>query len=90
MDLVTRTVQEARIDKHDTILGGADALLEVDRGAALLIHDAHFQSEARQLQHVLNAAEQLVGKGGFFRTVHFGLDDVNAAGFAVADAVHCS
>ncbi len=38
---------------------------------------------ARQAERVLDAAEQLVGEGDFFRPVHLGLDDIDRAGAAV-------
>ncbi len=40
MDLVAGTVEEAGVDEHDALQGVLDAGLEVDRGAALLVHDA--------------------------------------------------
>ena len=65
--------------KATRALGGGDAGLEVDTGAALLVHDAHFQGMPRQLEQVFDAAEQLVGEGHFGRAVHLRLDDVDAA-----------
>ena len=41
----------------------------------------------RQPQELLYAAEQLIGKGHFGRAVHFGFDDIDAAGAAVFDAI---
>ncbi len=41
----------------------------------------------RQAQQLLDAAKQLVGERHFGGAVHLGLDDVDAAGAAVADAV---
>jgi hypothetical protein len=70
-----------------TRLGGGDAGLEVDAGAALLVHDAELDGAVGQAQQLLDAAEQLAGKGHFGRAVHLGLDDVDAAAAAVADAV---
>ena len=65
-------------------LGGADALLEVHRGAALLVHDADLQRVAREAERVLDAAEQLDGERDLLGAVHLRLDDVDAAGAAVA------
>jgi hypothetical protein len=45
-------VEEAGVDEKDAILRRADAFLEVHRGAALLIHDAHFQGVSRYAQGV--------------------------------------
>ena len=63
---------------------GADARLQVDGGAPLLVHDAHLERVARQRQHVLDAGEQLVGEGHFVRPVHLRLDDIDRARAAVA------
>ena len=87
MDLVAGTVEEAGVDKHHALAGRLDAGLEVDRGTALLVHDPDFQRVARQLQHVFDAAEQLVGERGFFRAVHLRLNDVHRTGAAVLAAV---
>ncbi|MCY1391936.1 hypothetical protein D9M71_67910 [compost metagenome] len=86
VDLVTGAVEEAGVDEHHALGGFPDAGLEVDRGAALLVHDADLQGVARQAEDVLDAAEQLAGEGDFFRAVHLRLDDVHAAGAAVLAA----
>ena len=86
VDLVAGAVEEAGVDEHHAILGRLDAGLQVHGGAALLVHDADLQGVARQAEDVLDAAEQLVGEGGFFRTVHLRLDDIHAAGAAVLAA----
>ena len=46
-----------------SVARGVDAGLEVGRGAAFLVHDAHLQRVARQAQDVLDAGEQRVGQG---------------------------
>ena len=61
-----------------------DARLQIDGGAALLVHDAHLQGVARQAEQVFDAREQLVGEGDLVRPVHLRLDDVDRAGAAVA------
>src|SRR5437667_12778915 len=38
MDLVAGTVEETGVDEHDALRGVLNAGLEVDRGAALLVH----------------------------------------------------
>ncbi len=43
MDFVAGAVEEASIDEDHTFFCCADCFLEVDRGAALLIHDADLQ-----------------------------------------------
>src|SRR5690625_5089200 len=41
--LITGAVEETGVDEDGAILGGADALLEVDGSAPLFVHDAHLQ-----------------------------------------------
>ena len=83
MNLVAGTVQKAGVDKHDALAGRFDARLEVDRRAALFVHDADFERITRQREHVFDAAEQLVGEGGFFSAVHFRFNDINRTRAAV-------
>jgi hypothetical protein len=45
-----------------TRLGGGDAGLQVDAGAALLVHDAQLDGAVGQAQQLLDAAEQLAAK----------------------------
>ena len=71
--------------KHDAMPRGADALLQVDGGAALLVHDADLERVARQAERVLDAVEQLVGEGDLLGPVHLRFDDVDRAGAAVAE-----
>src|SRR5690606_22052113 len=82
--LVAGTVEETGVDKGHAVLRSADAGLEVDAGAALLVHDADLEGVARQTDEVFDATEQLVGEGDFGRAVHLRLDDVDAAGARVA------
>ena len=83
MDLVAGAVEEAGIDEADPLRGVLDAGLEVDRGAALLVHDADLHGVFRQRQHLLDLAEQLAGQRDFVGAVHLRLDDVDRAGAAV-------
>ena len=83
VDLVAGAVQETGVDEHHPVSGGFDAGLEVDRGAALLVHDADLEGVLRQAEHVLDAAEQLTGERDLVGSVHLGLDDVDGAGAAV-------
>jgi hypothetical protein len=53
-------------------------------GAAFLVHHAHLDRVARQPEQVFHRIEQIVGEGAFLRPVHLGLDDIDAAGAAVA------
>jgi hypothetical protein len=57
VDLVAGAVEKAGVDEHDAVRRGGDAGLEVDRGAPLLVHDAHLEGVAGEPQHVLDAAE---------------------------------
>ncbi len=84
MDLVAGTVEEAGIDEADALGGVLDAGLEVDRGAALLVHDADLHGIGRQRQHLLDLAEQFAGQRDLVGAMHFRLHDINRAGAAVA------
>ena len=84
VNLVAGPIQEARVDKYHPLLCRADAFLEIDRGAALFVHDADFESVTLQVKSVFYALEQLDRGRCFFGPMEFGLDDVDAAGFAVA------
>src|SRR6201999_2611156 len=83
VDLVAGAVQETGVDEHDPVRGGLDARPEVDRGAALLVHDADLQRALRQAEDVLDAAEQLAGERDLVRPVHLRLDYVDRPGAAV-------
>ena len=84
VDLVAGAIEEAGIDEEHPRFHGADAFLEVDGGAPLLVHEADLDGVARQTEHVLDRGEQIVGEGDLFRPVHLRLDDVDRAGPAVA------
>jgi hypothetical protein len=84
VDLVAGAVEEAGVDEDQPLARRADAFLEVQRGAPLLVHDADLEGIARQVEDVLDACEQLGGERDFVRTVLFRLDDVYAAVAAVA------
>ena len=86
MDLVAGAVEEAGVDEATRSLRGADACLEVDGGAPLLVHDADLDRVARQAQRIFDAVEQLVREGDLVWPVHLRLDDVDRAGAAVARA----
>ncbi|MCY1297111.1 hypothetical protein D9M70_465380 [compost metagenome] len=93
MDLVAGAIEEAGVDEDDALAGSADAFLEVDRGAALLVHDAHLHGVGGHAERLFDAREDLAGKGDFFRSVHLRLDDIHRslagvhAAAAVADIV---
>jgi hypothetical protein len=57
----------------------ADALLQVDRRAPLLIHDADLERIGFEVIHRFDTREQRIGERSFVRSVHLGLDDVDAA-----------
>ena len=84
---VAGAIEETGIDEGHAAAGGVDAGLQVDAGAALLVHDAQLHGAVGQAQQLLHAAEQLVGKGDFGRAMHFRLHDVDAALARVAQAV---
>ena len=84
MDLVAGTIEETGVDEHDALRGVLDAGLEVDRGAALLVHDPDFDGVIGQRQHLFDPAEQLAGQRDFVWTMHLRLHDIDRAGAAVA------
>src|SRR5690606_3359943 len=90
VNFVTGTIKEASVDKGHTVLGCPDALLQVDRGASLLVHDAHLDGVKLQTQQLFNAREQFAGKFHFGRPVHFRLHDINVAVAGVAQFVELS
>jgi hypothetical protein len=59
VDLVAGAVEEAGVDEHNTLAGSADAFLEVDGGAALLVHDAHLDGVGRHAESCLDAAVKI-------------------------------
>ena len=83
VDLVAGAVKEAGVDEHHPVCGGLDAGLQVERGAALLVHDADLDGGRRQAEHVLDAGEQLGGERHLVGPVHLRLDDVDRSGAAV-------
>jgi hypothetical protein len=48
--------------KATAVARGADAFLEVDAGAAFLVHDAKLHRMARQAQHILDPVEGFAAK----------------------------
>ena len=82
--LVAGPVEEAGVDETHALGCRADALLEVHRGAALLVHDAHLQRVGGHAQRRLDTCKELVGEGDFLRPVHLRLDDVERPGARVA------
>ena len=77
MDFVARTVQEPGVDECHPMLGRTDALLEVGRGAAFLVHDAQFHGIARKTQDIFNHVKDFYGKLHLVRPMHLGFDDIN-------------
>ena len=77
VDLIASAIQEAGVDEGHPMPGCADAFLEVDRGAALFVHDADLHGVGRQPERLLDLGEHRIREGDFFRPVHLGLDDVD-------------
>ena len=85
VDLVAGAVEEAGVDEDDAVLRGADALLEVERGAPLLVHDAHLERVARAGRaRPRSRPNSSSANADLLRPVHLRLDDVDGAGAAVA------
>ena len=65
--------------------GGADALLEVDGRAPLLVHDADLQGVRSEAEGLLHPGKERHRGCHLFRSVHLRPDDVDAAGAAVRE-----
>ena len=65
VNLVARTVEEARIDEHDALAHSANTLGEIDRCAALFVHDADLERIGFKPEQFFDATEQCVGKRDF-------------------------
>ena len=85
--LVAGAVQETGVDESHAALGSGDTGFQVGAGASLFVHDAQLDSGRLHANDFFDAAKQLVGERDFGGAVHFGLDDVDAAGAAVAQGV---
>ena len=83
MDLVTRAIEEARVDEHDTLTHSTDAFGKVDCRAAFFIHYANLDRIGLELEHVFNSSEQRVGKRDLVGAVHLRFDDIDATGATV-------
>jgi len=57
MDVISRAIEESRINEGETVPGGIEALLQIEAGPALFIHETDFERMARQAEHRFNAAE---------------------------------
>ena len=85
MDLVAGAIKKAGVDEHHAIGRSANAGGQIDRRAALFVHDAHFHVVARQAKHIFDARKDFIRKRHFVRPVHFWFYDVNAARARIAD-----
>ena len=77
VDFVSRTVQKTGVDKSHTMAGRMNAGLQIDRRAALFVHDADFDCVGGKPQNLFNAREDGVGESDFLRTMHFRFHDIN-------------
>ena len=82
-DLVTRPIEEARVDEHDTLAHSANALGEIDRCAPLFVHNTNLERIRLQPEESFDASEQSVGKCDFVRPMHLRFNDVDAASTAI-------
>ena len=87
VDFVAGAVEKTGIDEDHAPFGGGDAGGQIERGAALFVHNPHFQSVGRQAGEFLDGGKQAVGKGDFFGAVHFRFDDIHRTAAAVFIAV---
>ena len=77
VDLVTGSIEEAGVDERDARPRRADALAEVQRRAALLVHDPDLDGVHGEAEHLLDPREDLVGERDLVGAVHLRLDDVD-------------
>ena len=87
VDLVAGAVQESGVDERQAVGDRHDAGVEVDGGAALLVHDPDLEGETLQAEQVLDGGEEVIGEGDLLRAVLLRLDDVDRAGAGVAQRV---
>ncbi len=87
MDFIARAIQKACIDKAQTLFRRADTFLEIDRRAALLIHDAQFDGIGFKTQHAFNMGENLIRESHFFWAMHFGLHHIDGPCDRIARAL---
>lgn len=87
--LVASAIEEAGVDEDDALAGRADAFLEVDRRAALLVHDAHLHGVGGHAERLFDTGENFAGEGDFLGAMHLRLDDIHGtlAGIHAATAV---
>ena len=86
VDFIAGAVKETGVDEGHAVACGANALLQVHRGAALLIHDAELYGVLRQAQHPFHAGENLVAEGHFLRPVHLRFHYIDRAVMGIAAA----
>ena len=79
VDLVPSPIEKSGVDKHHSLAGATDTFGEVDGCATLLVHDAHLEGVARQIEEVFYFFKQCHGKADFIGAMHFGFDDVHGA-----------
>ena len=79
VDLVAGAVEEPGVDEREAPGRGPDALREVQRGAALLVHQPDLHGERGQAEHLLDEAEHLVGERDLVGPVHLRLHHVHRA-----------
>ena len=84
MDLVTGSIQEARVDKDHPFPGPVDTFRQIKGGATFLIHDANLEGVWAQPKNLLDTGEHFNRETDLVGSVHFGLNDVHAAFSGVA------
>ena len=70
VDLVAGAVQEAGVDEDDPLAGGADAFLQVDGSAPLLVHDADLEGVGADPEGLFDPGEERYRGRDFLRAVH--------------------
>ena len=79
VDFIARAVEKARVDVGDPVARRVNAGGEVDRRAALLVHNADLDGIARKASQILGAGEGLVGQRHLVGPMHLRPDDVDRA-----------
>ena len=87
MNFITRSIEEAGVNKHESIFDTLNTFMQVCRGSPLLIHNADLQRRPIKSEQVFDHAEQRVRELHFRGTVHFRFYDVDAAKATVRKAL---
>ncbi len=78
MNFVACSIKKPGVDENHSLSCLVYTTPQVNRGAALFIHDSHFKRQRSQAETRLNCAEQLISEGNLLGPVHLWLHNVDA------------